>query len=68
MRLERLAKDGDSGEKGCQSFWDDLDSSDFVVLGPGVDTTDMENVLPGEVAVRIKRKIVIEAIRRYMDR
>ncbi|MGH3796674.1 MAG: hypothetical protein ACRDSP_17505 [Pseudonocardiaceae bacterium] len=68
MRLERLAKDQNSGDKGCPSFWDDLDSTDFVVLGTAVDTAGMENVLPGEAAIRIKREIVFEAMRRYGGR
>jgi hypothetical protein len=68
MRLERLAKDADSGEKQCPSVDLDLDAGDLVVTGPSVDTAQLENVLPGEGAVRIKPDVVLEAMRRYRAR
>lgn len=68
MRLELLAKDALSGEKGCPSVHDDLDGTDFVMVGPTVDSAYLENILPGEGVVRINREIVIEAVRRYLAR
>jgi hypothetical protein len=68
MRLQRLAKDAASGEKNCQSVYDDLDGAEFVLVGPTVDNSQVENVLPGEGVVRIKREVIIEAVRRYLDR
>lgn len=65
MRLVLLAKDHQSGDKGCPSVSDDLDSADFIVLGQREDTAGMPNVLPGEVAIRINRDIIIEAVRHY---
>lgn len=68
MRLQMLAKDAQSGEKNCPSVNDDLDGDEFVLVGPTVDTSKVENVLPGEGAVRIKRGVVIEAVQRYLAR
>ncbi len=68
MRLEMLAKDVQSGEKNCPSVHNDLDGDEFVLVGPTVDTSRVENVLPGEGAVRIKREVVIEAVQRYLAR
>lgn len=68
MRLEQLAKDPGSGDDGCPSVHNDLDSSDFVVVGSAVDSVHVPGVLPGEVAVRLNREIVLEAARRYEAR
>ncbi len=68
MRLQMLAKDASSGEKNCPSVHDDLDGTEFVLVGPTVDSSRVENVLPGEGAVRIKREVVIEAVHRYLAR
>lgn len=68
MRLQIIAKDAQSGEKNCPSVHDDLDGTEFVLVGPTVDSSQVENVLPGERAVRIKREIVIEAVQRYLAR
>ena len=65
MRLELLAKDAQSGEKNCPSVYNDADSGDFVVVGPVVDSSHVDNVLPHESVVRLNREIVIEAARRY---
>ncbi|MDQ3153017.1 MAG: hypothetical protein M3R63_15335 [Actinomycetota bacterium] len=65
MRLELLAKDRNSGDKGCPGVHLDLDSSDLVITGLTVDSSRVENVLPGEGVVRIKPEIVIEALARY---
>lgn len=68
MRLQMLAKDASSGEKNCPSVHDDLDGTEFVFVGPTVDSSHVENVLPSEGVVRIKREIVIEAVLRYLAR
>jgi hypothetical protein len=68
MRLEMLAKDADSGEKNCPSVHDDLDGSEFILVGPTVDSAGVDNVLPGEGVVRIKREVVIDAVQRYLAR
>ncbi len=66
MRLQRLAKDKDSGYGGCETIYDDLDSDYCVIQGlDDVPMALLENVLPGEGAVRIKRSILIEAADRY---
>ncbi|MGH3869600.1 MAG: hypothetical protein ACRDQ4_26560 [Pseudonocardiaceae bacterium] len=66
MRFQLLAKDIQSGEKNCPSVSDDLDGDEFILVGPTVDPSLVENVLPGEGAVRIKREIVIEAAQKYL--
>jgi hypothetical protein len=66
MRLQMLAKDATSGEKNCPSVHDDLDGTEFVLVGPTVDSSRVDNVLPGEGVVRIKREVVIEAVKRYL--
>ncbi len=66
MRLVLLAKDAQSGEKNCPSVNDDLDGTDFVLVGAAVEDADIENVLPREAVIRINREIVIEAVRRYV--
>ena len=68
MRMEMLAKDAQSGEKNCPSVHDDLDGSEFFFVGPTVDSSHVENVLPGEGIVRLKREVVIEAVQRYLAR
>jgi hypothetical protein len=68
MRLEMLAKDAGSGEKNCPSVYIDLDGTDFVLVGPIVDSGQVENVLPGEGVVRINREVVIQAVMRYQGR
>lgn len=65
MRLEMLAKDAGSGEKNCPSVHNDLDGTDFILVGPTVDSGQVENVLPGEGVVRINREVVIQAVMRY---
>ena len=67
MRLERLAKDGDSGNFGCPTVYLAEDGS-LVVQGDLVDAdtyANLEHVLPGEHAVRIKPAVVAEALRRF---
>jgi hypothetical protein len=66
MRLERLAKDPGSGNFGCPSIYLAEDGG-FVVQGNLVDAdthAGLENLLPGEGAVHIRREVVEEALRR----
>lgn len=70
MRLERLAKDGDSGNFGCPTVYL-AETGDLVVQGDVVDADTfghLENVLPGEAAVSIKRSVVEAALRRLGER
>ncbi len=71
MRLERLAKDADSNKKGaCHTVYLD-EGGMFTVQGDEVDDdtyANLEAVLPGEGAVRIKPEVVIEAVLRYLAR
>lgn len=71
MRLERLAKDEDSWEKGgCHAMYLD-EGGWFTVQGDELDAdtrANLEAVLAGEGAVRIKPEVVIEAVRHYLGR
>ena len=71
MHLQRLAKDQDSyAVGGCHTMY--LDQGGwFTVQGDQLDAdthANLENVLSGERAVRIKPEVVIEAVRRYLAR
>lgn len=61
MRLELLAKDGDSGNVGCPSVHRDHDTGDLVFQGDGVDINELPNPLPGEAALRLHPDIVYRA-------
>lgn len=70
MRLELLAKDWESGNFGCPSVYLAEDGG-LVVQAALVDdatAASLENVLPGEGAVHIKRAVVEEALRRLAGR
>jgi hypothetical protein len=68
LRLQHLAKDADSyAVGGCPGVDLDLDALDFIVTGQQVDSDQVSNVLPGEVVLRLKPEIVIEAVRRYQE-
>lgn len=61
-----LAKDGGSGEQGCPSVW--AQDGELIFLGPEVDggtLGHLDNVLPGETAVRIKPEVIRAALARY---
>lgn len=65
MRLQRLAKDDESGNFGCPTVYL-AEDGEFVVQGGLVDADTrgrLENLLPGEGAVRIKRAVVEAALR-----
>lgn len=67
MRLTMLCKDDNSGGNGCPSVYL-TDDGDFVVQGPTLDGeafAQLENVLPGEGAVRISREVIMGAVERY---
>jgi hypothetical protein len=70
MRLEKLAKDLGSNPDGCQTVYLAEDGR-LGVQGDLVDAdthANLENLLPGEGAVFIKPEIVLEAVRRYLER
>jgi hypothetical protein len=67
MKLTMLYKDQGSGGNGCPSVYL-TDSGDFVVQGlvlDGSTSAELENVLPGETAVRISPEVIMGAIERY---
>lgn len=67
MKLTMLYKDQGSGGNGCPSVYL-ADSGDFVVQGLSLDVDEfsqLENVLPGEGAVRISPEVIMGAIERY---
>jgi len=68
LRLELLAKDRNSGDKGCPGVHLDLDSGQMVITGHVVDSGQVENVLPGEGVVRLQPEILIDALARYRAR
>lgn len=70
MRLRKLAKDKGSDIGGCETVYDLLDAPadpECVVQGQIISNSHLENVLPGEGAVRIKREVLIAAVRRLED-
>ena len=67
MKLTMLYKDQGSGGNGCPSVYL-TDSGDFVVQGSALDGeafAQLENVLPGENAVRISPEVIMGAVERY---
>jgi hypothetical protein len=67
MKLTMLYKDQNSGGNGCPSIYLS-DSGEFVVQGLELDdatSAELQNVLPGEGAVRIPAEVIIGAVDRY---
>jgi hypothetical protein len=67
MKLTKLYKDPGSGNGGCPTVYL-AENGELVVQGNILDadtTAQLENVLPGESAVRISADIVLGAIERY---
>jgi hypothetical protein len=67
VKLVKLCKDAGSGGQGCPTVYL-ADSGEFVVQGYLVDAdtaSELENVLPGEVAVRIASDVIMGAVSRY---
>jgi hypothetical protein len=70
MKLVKLFKDQNSGGNGCPTVYLG-GSGEFVVQGHPLDAetfAELENVLPGEVAVRIAPEIMLGALERYRVR
>jgi hypothetical protein len=68
MKLTKLFKDPDSGGRGCPTVYL-AESGELVVQGQLLDAEtaeELENMLPGETAVRIAPEIVAGAIERYL--
>ena len=70
MNLRKLAKDPDSGTNGCPTVYavDEL-PADLVIQGVEAGASliaELQNVLPGETAVIIKREVVEEALRKLL--
>ncbi|MEU8265011.1 hypothetical protein AB0C02_30920 [Micromonospora sp. NPDC048999] len=69
MKLTKLYKDVGSGGNGCPTVYL-AESGELVVQGHLVDGDtfgELENVLPGEGAVRISAEVVLGAIERYRE-
>lgn len=67
MKLTKLYKDPGSGNGGCQTVYLG-ENGDVVIQGDELDAetfAQLENVLPGENAVRIRLDIILGAIERY---
>ncbi|AKJ10422.1 hypothetical protein ABB07_10440 [Streptomyces incarnatus] len=67
MKLTKLYKDQGSGGNGCPTVYLG-ESGELVVQGYTVDSVtfgELENVLPGEGAVRIAPEIVAGAMEQY---
>ncbi|MGW0984738.1 hypothetical protein ACWD46_00640 [Streptomyces sp. NPDC002486] len=67
MKLTKLYKDQSSGGNGCPTVYLG-ESGELVIQGSIVDSAtlaELENVLPGESAVRISADVVAGAMERY---
>ena len=69
-QLRRLAKLDTSGTNGCPAVYaiDDM-PDDLVIQGDQASPEIMakvENPLPGETAIVIKREVVLEALRKLL--
>ncbi|MFY1615068.1 hypothetical protein [Micromonospora sp. WMMD736] len=67
MKLTKLYKDPGSGGNGCPTVYLG-ESGELVVQGSLIDedtVSELENVLPGEGAVRIPAEVLLGAIERY---
>jgi hypothetical protein len=70
VRLELLAKDGESKKDFCPSVYLCEDGS-AVVQGPEVDAdtkVNLINPLPGETAVHINPSVLHAAVAAYLER
>jgi hypothetical protein len=71
MHLRKLAKDGSSGMNGCPTVYaPEADPGILVIQADQVDDatlSSLENLLQGETAVRIKRAVVEEALRKLHE-
>jgi hypothetical protein len=70
MRLRKLAKDRDSGTNGCPAVYDVDELPDYLAIQGDQANAEimarLENLLPGETAVVIKREVVEEALRKLL--
>ena len=67
MKLTQLYKDQSSGGNGCPAVYLG-ESGELVVQGQGVDEetfAELENILPGEGAIRIAPAVILGAADRY---
>ena len=70
MKLTKLYKDQSSGGNGCPTVYLG-ETGELVIQGSIVDSAtfaELENVLPGEGAVRISADVVAGAMERYHGR
>lgn len=67
MKLTKLYKDPGSAANACPTIYVSEDGA-FVIQGELVDidtARELENLLPGEGAVRISPEVVLGAVERY---
>jgi hypothetical protein len=67
MKLTKLYKDQGSGGNGCPTVYLG-ETGELVIQGVEVDAAtvgELENLLPGEGAVRISPEVVLGAVERY---
>ncbi|GLX96615.1 hypothetical protein FDA94_05065 [Herbidospora galbida] len=70
MRLEMLYKDQNSGGNGCPAIYL-ADNGQIVVQGPAVDedtSSNLVNVLPGEIALQIAPEVLLGAVERLREK
>jgi hypothetical protein len=69
MKLTMLYKDQNSGGNGCPSVYIS-ETGEFVVQGVSLDDStaaELQNLLPGESAVRISAEVIAGAVDRYRN-
>ena len=68
MKITKLAKDQNSGGNGCPTVYLG-ETGELVIQGAQVDVDtfgQLDNVLPGENAVRISSDVVVRAVELYL--
>ena len=69
MKLTKLFKDQGSGGNGCPTVYLG-ETGELVVQGDKLDDAtfaELENVLPGEGAVRISPEVILGAVEQYRN-
>ncbi|MCS7483877.1 hypothetical protein ACFFQW_32585 [Umezawaea endophytica] len=70
MKITKLAKDQNSGGNGCPAVYLG-ETGELVIQGVQVDIDTfgrLDDVLPGETAVRISSDVVVRAVELYLAR
>jgi hypothetical protein len=64
--MRMVYKDEVSGGGGCPSVY--AESGSFIVVGDQVKTAGIDNVLPGETAVRVPEEVLVGAVEEHTGR